>query len=88
MVPSGPRAWILLKEPGPRSDYSLVTHQAPLLSHREKRDITHLPSYPRRGCTGRGKPPDDPLHRAEARGLASHGYGGQTKVARIAPPNP
>jgi hypothetical protein len=49
MVTNGPHAWILLKEPGPHSNYLLVTHRVSLLAHRGKGGTTHLPSFPQRG---------------------------------------
>jgi hypothetical protein len=81
----------LLKEPGPHLDYPLVTHRAPLLAHRGKCGTAHLPLYSRRGCVGRviqkrqGKPPRQSSTSSSGLGLAPHGYGGRTKVARIAP---
>jgi hypothetical protein len=55
MVSSGLRAWILLKELGPHSDYPFVTQRALLLAHRGKCGTAHLPSYPRRGCAGESR---------------------------------
>jgi hypothetical protein len=51
-VPSRPSAWILRKELGPHLDYPFVTHRAPLLDHRGKCGLAHLPSSPQRECMG------------------------------------
>jgi hypothetical protein len=52
-VLSGPRAWILRKEPRSDSDYPFVAQRAPFLAHRGKRGLAHLPPSLRKGmCRG------------------------------------